>query len=62
MCIRDRLAKWKKAEATWDQLQFALRLGENPRQVVTTTPQNVAVLKAILKNPSTVMTLSLIHI
>ena len=52
----DELAKWKKAEATWDQLQFALRLGENPRQVVTTTPQNVAVLKAILKNPSTVMT------
>ena len=31
-------------------------LGENPRQVVTTTPQNVGVLKGILKNPSTVMT------
>jgi len=52
----DELAKWKKAEEAWDQLQFALRLGENPRQVVTTTPQNVAVPKAILKNPSTVIT------
>lgn len=52
----DELAKWPKAQATWDMLQFALRLGENPRQVVTTTPQNVGVLKAILKNPSTVMT------
>lgn len=52
----DELAKWKKAETTWDMLQFALRLGENPRQVVTTTPQNVPVLKAILKNPSTVVT------
>ena len=52
----DELAKWPKAEATWDMLQFALRLGENPRQVVTTTPQNVGVLKVILKNPSTVMT------
>ena len=52
----DELAKWKKAEETWDMLQFALRLGSNPRQVVTTTPQNVGVLKAILKNPSTVMT------
>jgi phage terminase large subunit-like protein len=52
----DELAKWPKAEEAWDQLQFGLRLGENPRQVVTTTPQNVEVLKAILKNPSTVIT------
>lgn len=52
----DELAKWPKAEQAWDQLQFGLRLGENPRQVVTTTPQNVGVLKDILKNPSTVMT------
>ena len=52
----DELAKWKKADDTWDMLQFALRLGENPRQVVTTTPQNVGVLKAILKNPSTTVT------
>jgi phage terminase large subunit-like protein len=52
----DELAKWKKAEETWDQLQFALRLGPNPQQVVTTTPRNVAVLKAILNNPSSVVT------
>ena len=52
----DKLAKWKKADETWDMLQFALRLGEHPQQVITTTPRNVAVLKAILKNPSTVMT------
>lgn len=52
----DELAKWPKGQEAWDQLQFGLRLGENPRQVVTTTPQNVEVLKAILKNPSTVTT------
>lgn len=52
----DELAKWKKGTDTWDMLQFALRLGDNPQQVVTTTPQNVAVLKAIMKNPSTVKT------
>jgi phage terminase large subunit-like protein len=52
----DELAKWKKGQETWDMLQFALRLGDNPQQVVTTTPQNVAVLKAIMKNPSTVKT------
>ncbi len=52
----DELAKWKKAEETWMQLQFALRLGENPRQVVTTTPRDVQVLKDILAKPSTVVT------
>ncbi|MEL6702004.1 MAG: terminase family protein, partial [Pseudomonadota bacterium] len=52
----DELAKWKKAEATWDMLQFALRLGEAPRQVVTTTPRNEPTLKRILAAPSTVTT------
>ncbi|HOZ31826.1 MAG TPA: terminase family protein [Tabrizicola sp.] len=52
----DELGKWKKGGEAWDQLQFALRLGKNPRCVVTTTPRSVEVLKAILKNPSTVIT------
>jgi phage terminase large subunit-like protein len=52
----DELAKWKKAEESWDMLQFGLRLGAHPRQCVTTTPQNVGVLKGILANPSTVVT------
>ena len=52
----DELAKWPRAQEAWDMLQFALRLGEYPRQVVTTTPRNVGVLKAILRNPSTVVT------
>ncbi|MBV0891928.1 terminase family protein [Paracoccus sp. Z118] len=52
----DELAKWKKAEDSWDMLQFSLRLGEHPQQVVTTTPRNVGVLKAILRNASTVVT------
>ena len=52
----DELAKWKKAEETWDQLQFALRLGDDPRVCVTTTPRNVGVLKKLLASPSTVTT------
>lgn len=52
----DELAKWKKAEETWDMLQFALRLGAHPQQVITTTPRNVGVLKTILRNASTVQT------
>ncbi|MEJ1997334.1 MAG: terminase family protein [Maritimibacter sp.] len=52
----DELAKWKKGEAAWDMLQFGLRLGAHPQQVVTTTPRNVPVLKTLLANPSSVMT------
>ena len=52
----DELAKWKKAEDAWDMLQFALRLGEHPQQVVTTTPRNVAVLKTVMGADSTVVT------
>ncbi|PTV97148.1 phage terminase large subunit-like protein [Rhodobacter aestuarii] len=52
----DELAKWKKAEEVWDMLQFALRLGAHPQQVITTTPRNLGVLRAILENPSTVVT------
>ena len=52
----DELAKWKKARDTWDMLQFGLRLGVCPQQVVTTTPRNVGVLKEILAAGNTVVT------
>ncbi|MFY0648073.1 MAG: DNA-packaging protein [Sulfitobacter geojensis] len=52
----DELAKWKRGQEAWDQLQFALRLGDDPRVCVTTTPRNVDVLKRLLASPSTVQT------
>ncbi len=52
----DELAKWKKGEEAWDQLQFALRLGDQPQVCVTTTPRNVAALKKLLAASSTVST------
>lgn len=52
----DELAKWKKGEEAWDMLQFGLRLGNQPRQVVTTTPRNNALLRALLDSSSTVVT------
>ncbi|MEM7521736.1 MAG: terminase family protein [Pseudomonadota bacterium] len=52
----DELAKWPKATETWEQLQFTLRLGDDPRVCVTTTPRNVSVLKKLLDAPSTVQT------
>ncbi|MGH9249215.1 MAG: terminase large subunit domain-containing protein [Acidimicrobiales bacterium] len=35
----DELAAWKYLQRTWDMLLFGLRLGENPRVVITTTPK-----------------------
>jgi phage terminase large subunit-like protein len=52
----DELAKWRYAQETWDMLQFGLRLGDNPKQVVTTTPRPIPVLKEIMAAPTTVVT------
>ena len=52
----DELAKWPRAGDVWDMLQFALRTGEDPRAVVTTTPRDVGALKALLARPTTVTT------
>lgn len=52
----DELAKWPDGARAWDNLQFALRLGDDPRQCVTTTPQNVPHLRALLADDSTVVT------
>ncbi len=48
----DELAKWKHVEETWDMLQFGLRLGAHPRQMVTTTPRPIPLLKRFLADPS----------
>jgi phage terminase large subunit-like protein len=52
----DELAKWRHAEATFDNLQFGLRLGEHPRQVITTSPRPIALIKRLIADPSTVLT------
>lgn len=52
----DELAKWKKGRAVWDMLQFTLRLGDAPRQLITTTPKNISLLKEILAARDTVVT------
>jgi phage terminase large subunit-like protein len=52
----DELAKWQYAREAWDMLQFGLRLGDRPRQLITTTPRPIALLKEILADPATVIT------
>ncbi len=52
----DELAKWKNAEAAWDNLQFALRLGKRPREIVTTTPRPTPLLKRLAADARTALT------
>lgn len=52
----DELAKWKRGDEAWDMVQFGLRLGDDPRSCVTTTPRNAAVLTELMAQSSTVMT------
>jgi phage terminase large subunit-like protein len=54
----DELAKWRRAQAAWDMLQFCLRLGDAPRQAVTTTPRPVPLLKRLLADPRTAISRS----
>jgi phage terminase large subunit-like protein len=43
----DELASWRFVDA-WDQLQFGLRLGDDPRCVVTTTPRPTPIIRELL--------------
>ena len=52
----DELAAWNKDMATWDMLQFCLRLGKHPRVCVTTTPKPTKLIRKILKDPKTHIT------
>ncbi|HEV8034104.1 DNA-packaging protein [Yoonia sp.] len=52
----DELAKWRKGDAAWDMLQFALRLGDSPRACVTTTPRKSQMLRDLLEMDTTVVT------
>ncbi len=51
----DELGAWRYAEA-WDQLLFGLRLGENPKAVVTTTPRPTNLMRGLIASPSTIIT------
>ena len=52
----DELASWEYPRATWDNLAFALRLGTEPRCVVTTTPKPIALLRELTSNPDVLVT------
>jgi len=51
----DELAAWRYPDA-WDQLRFGLRLGSDPRVVVTTTPRPTKIIRDLIAATDTVVT------
>ena len=51
----DELAAWRYPE-TFDQLMFALRLGEKPQCIITTTPRPTPIIKRLMERKDTKIT------
>lgn len=51
----DEIGSWRFSES-WDNAMFGLRMGENPRAVVTTTPRPTKLVKEILATEGCVVT------
>ena len=51
----DELAAWRYP-AAWDMLMFGLRLGDDPRAVVTTTPRPIKLVRDLIADPKVVLT------
>jgi phage terminase large subunit-like protein len=52
----DELAAWNHGQETWDQLQLGLRLGADPRVVITTTPRPLPLVRGLLADPDCAVT------
>lgn len=57
----DELAKWKHMDETFDMLQFGLRLGRLPLQLVTTTPRPVGLVRRLMADPAFELTRMTTH-
>lgn len=54
----DELAKWRRGSEAWMNLQMALRLGECPQAVITTTPRPTKLIRELMNDAATVVTRS----
>lgn len=51
----DELAAWNNLQEAWDMAMFGLRLGRDPKVLITTTPKPLPLLREILKAKTTVI-------
>jgi phage terminase large subunit-like protein len=52
----DELASWHYSRETWDNLMFTMRLGEDPKVAVTTTPKPIRLVRDLMNRPDCVVT------
>lgn len=52
----DEFAKWKNLQECFDMLQFGLRLGARPVQLITTTPKPLPLIKRLVADPAVSVT------
>jgi phage terminase large subunit-like protein len=52
----DEVAKWRYMQETWDQAQFGLRLGVRPRQIITTTPRPLPLIRKLINDTTCTVT------
>jgi phage terminase large subunit-like protein len=52
----DELAKWKRGQEVWENLQFGLRIGDVPHAVITTTPRPTKLVRELIIDSATVVT------
>jgi phage terminase large subunit-like protein len=53
----DEVAAWKYGPECMDQIAFGLRIGDRPQMICTTTPKPVKVIRDLVKDKHTVITL-----
>jgi phage terminase large subunit-like protein len=52
----DELAKYRYAEAVFDQAMLGLRLGQHPHWIATTTPRPIPLIKRLMNTPGVKVT------
>lgn len=52
----DELAAFRYARDTWDNLMLGLRLGHEPKVVITTTPKNTPLIRELISDPTVYVT------
>ena len=52
----DELAAWEYLEEAYSMIEFALRLGNYPRKIITTTPKPLKLIKKLIKEEHTLVT------
>lgn len=57
----DEAGKWRYAEETFDMLQFGLRLGTQPRSLMTTTPKPTALIKRFMADATVAVSRTKTH-